>query len=94
VRQALCAAAVPGLLVIFLSPVASLPGAAGGPTFVDVARQAGLNHQTIFGARDKNTYILETTGTGVAFLDFDGDGVLDLCFTNGRTLETPGHSAT
>jgi hypothetical protein len=91
VRQALCAAAVPGLLVILSSPAATLLlGAAGGPTFVDVARQAGLKHQAVFGARDKNTYILETTGTGVAFLDFDGDGVLDLFFTNGRTLETRG----
>jgi enediyne biosynthesis protein E4 len=91
VRQALCGAAVPGLLVIVLLRAApSLTGAAGGPTFLDVASQAGLKHQVVFGARDKNTYILETTGTGVAFLDFDGDGVLDLFFTNGRTLETPG----
>jgi hypothetical protein len=56
---------------------------AAGPTFVDVTRSAGITHQTIFGGVDRNTYILETTGTGVAWFDYDNDGVLDLLFTNG-----------
>src|SRR5437588_683353 len=51
---------------------------ATGPAFVDVARAAGLTHRTVYGGSDANTYILETTGTGVAFLDFDNDGILDL----------------
>jgi len=58
----------------------------GGSTFVDVAQAAGLTHRTVFGGVDKNTYILETTGTGVAFFDYDNDGVLDLFFANGTTL--------
>jgi enediyne biosynthesis protein E4 len=60
--------------------------AAGGPVFADVAQQAGLTHRTVYGGTDTNTYILETTGTGVAFLDYDNDGILDLFFTNGTTL--------
>jgi len=60
------------------------------PIFADVAQAAGLTHRTVFGASDKNTYILETTGTGVAFLDYDNDGVLDLFFTNGTTLGASG----
>jgi hypothetical protein len=66
------------------APPAALP--AGGPTFADVAQPAGLTHRTVFGGTDKNTYILETTGTGVAFLDYDNDGILDLFFVNGTTL--------
>jgi len=57
------------------------------PSFVDLASAAGLSHTTVFGNPDHNTYILETTGTGVAFLDFDNDGVLDLFFANGTTIE-------
>jgi enediyne biosynthesis protein E4 len=57
-----------------------------GPSFIDVARSAGLTERIVFGGSDRNTYILETTGTGVAFFDYDRDGVLDLLFTNGATL--------
>ena len=64
-----------------------------GPTFADVAQAAGLTHRTVFGATGKNTYILETTGTGVAFLDYDNDGVLDLFFANGRTLDASASGA-
>src|SRR5437588_4290510 len=66
---------------------------ATGPAFVDVARAAGLTHRTVYGGSDANTYILETTGTGVAFLDFDNDGILDLFFTNGRTLQAAAADA-
>jgi hypothetical protein len=67
----------------------STPLAGNGPLFTDVASSAGLTHRTVFGGRDTNTYILETTGTGVAFLDFDRDGILDVFFANGRTLAEP-----
>ena len=60
---------------------------------MDVAQAAGLTHRTVFGGSDKNTYILETTGTGVAFLDYDNDGILDLFFANGTTLGAPASGA-
>src|SRR5437867_1193047 len=69
------------------------PPPAGRPVFADVAQAAGLTHRTVFGGTDKNTYILETTGTGVAFLDYDNDGVLDLFFANGTTLAAPASDA-
>jgi len=58
-----------------------------GATFVDVARAAGLNAQTIYGGEHKNKYLLETTGCGVAFYDYDNDGWLDIFLVNGWRLE-------
>ncbi|PYX98680.1 MAG: RNA-binding protein, partial [Acidobacteria bacterium] len=54
---------------------------------MDVARQAGLNAKTIFGGMKKNKYLLETTGCGVAFYDYDNDGWLDIFLVNGWRLE-------
>ena len=58
-----------------------------GVEFIDVAKQAGLNVQTIFGGVKKNKYLLETTGCGVAFYDYDNDGWLDIFLVNGWRLE-------
>jgi hypothetical protein len=61
-----------------------LTGGASLPVqFVNVAREAGLRTKTIFGAEKNNRYLLETTGCGVAFYDYDNDGWLDLFFVNG-----------
>ncbi|HJS99051.1 MAG TPA: CRTAC1 family protein [Terriglobales bacterium] len=58
-----------------------------GISFVDVAKEAGLNAKTIFGGEHKNKYLLETTGCGVAFYDYDNDGWLDIFLVNGWRLE-------
>ena len=58
-----------------------------GVSFVNVARESGLNVQTIFGGEHKNKYLLETTGCGVAFYDYDNDGWLDIFLVNGWRLE-------
>ena len=58
-----------------------------GVSFVNVAREAGLNARTIFGGEHKNKYLLETTGCGVAFYDYDNDGWLDIFLVNGTRLE-------
>jgi enediyne biosynthesis protein E4 len=58
-----------------------------GVSFVDVAHAAGLNAKTIFGGEHKNKYLLETTGCGVAFYDYDNDGWLDIFLVNGSRLE-------
>lgn len=59
-----------------------------GVQFVNVAKEAGLRHKTIFGAEARNKYLLETTGCGVAFIDYDNDGWLDLFFVNGTRFES------
>ena len=58
-----------------------------GVNFVDVGGEAGLNVETIFGGEHKNKYLLETTGCGVAFYDYDNDGWLDIFLVNGWRLE-------
>ncbi|MGH9628096.1 MAG: CRTAC1 family protein [Bryobacteraceae bacterium] len=50
---------------------------------VDVAEPVGLAEPVIYGGVDRRDYILETTGTGIAFLDFDNDGWLDLFVPSG-----------
>ena len=63
------------------------PGASLGLSFIDVARESGLNAKTIYGGEHKNKYLLETTGCGVAFYDYDNDGWLDIFLVNGWRLE-------
>jgi enediyne biosynthesis protein E4 len=58
-----------------------------GMSFINIARESGLNAKTIFGGEHKNKYLLETTGCGVAFYDYDNDGWLDIFLVNGSRLE-------
>jgi hypothetical protein len=55
--------------------------------FRDVSEKAGLTtwHHTM-GTPQKN-FIIETTGSGVALLDYDNDGWLDIYLVNGSTYE-------
>jgi len=75
----------------FLPAFEETTGAAAAPglgvSFLDVGREAGLNAKTIFGGEHKNKYLLETTGCGVAFYDYDNDGWLDIFLVNGWRLE-------
>src|SRR5499426_3457411 len=60
-----------------------------GVKFTNVARAAGIAHKTVYGDERKNKYLLETTGCGVAWFDYDNDGWLDLFFVNGTRLSGP-----
>ena len=46
--------------------------------FIDIAAQAGLTTPITFGGKDKKDYILESTGTGAAIFDYNGDGANDV----------------
>ena len=63
------------------------PGTPLGVSFLNVGRESGLNVKTIFGGEHKNKYLLETTGCGAAFYDYDTEGWLDIFLVNGTRLE-------
>jgi len=61
---------------------------ATGPTvFSDISKQSGLaSWQHVMGGTKKD-YILEADGSGVALIDYDNDGWLDIYMVNGSTFE-------
>src|SRR3954451_6817822 len=58
--------------------------------FHDVATSAGLTVRNVYGGLTNKDYILETTGNGVAILDYDGDGRNDIFLLNGTRFDTSG----
>jgi hypothetical protein len=55
-------------------------------SFTDVAAAAGLTAPIVSGGESKQ-YILESMGTGVAFLDYDNDGWIDIFIVNGSRFQ-------
>src|SRR5450759_4478985 len=53
-----------------------------GPRFEDVTAQAGITFRYNFGDFTYDN-ILESSGSGVAFLDYDNDGNMELLFLDG-----------
>jgi hypothetical protein len=55
--------------------------------FMDIAEKSGLTtSRHTMGSPQKN-YIIETNGSGVALLDYDNDGWLDIYMVSGSTFE-------
>lgn len=65
-----------------------------GVRFTDVAREAGLKAKTVYGSENRNKYLIETTGCGAAFFDYDNDGWLDIFLVNGTRFETKWAAGT
>jgi hypothetical protein len=76
---ALALSIVPG---VFLESVSQPPSV----QFTDATQAAGIAFEHRSSATPSK-YLLETMGGGVALLDYDNDGRLDLFFTNGAKLE-------
>src|SRR5438046_8498444 len=88
--QFACAAMVPilaGALSVIVVGISvsgqQKPGASGRAAanasaprvdFIDVAARAGLTAKTEDGGEKAKKYIVETTGSGAAFIDYDNDG--------------------
>ena len=62
--------------------------------FTDVAAGAGLREPVICGPVGHTDYILESMGCGIAFLDYDNDGWLDIFVLSGTRREGPVAGAT
>jgi len=56
--------------------------------FTDVTQESKLNFKQENSATS-NKYLIETMGGGVALLDYDNDGRLDLFFVNGARIDDP-----
>jgi len=57
------------------------------PVFSDVALELGVRLRNTSGSAAKD-FIVESTGNGAGFFDYDNDGDTDLVITNGSTLES------
>jgi hypothetical protein len=55
--------------------------------FVDVAREAGLRAPIIYGSTEETKYLVEATGCGCAFIDYDADGWMDIFVLSGTRLD-------
>src|SRR2546430_3731317 len=64
--------------------------ATAGPEvqFTDITQSAKIDFKQENSATS-NKYLLETMGGGVALLDYDNDGRLDIFFTNGAKVDDP-----
>jgi hypothetical protein len=71
------------------APTSPYPATAEHPTpawFIDVAAKAGILVRNVNGDPAVKKYIIETTGSGVAILDYDNDGWPDIFLVNGTVL--------
>jgi hypothetical protein len=62
--------------------------------FVDVASAAGLQVPLLYGDVESHKYILEATGCGCAFVDYDNDGWIDIFLLSGTRLSGNPAGAT
>ncbi len=79
---------VHGVSMAAQQPYPPVAGHAGPLWFEDVAAPAGLTMLNVNGGVDTKRYIIETTGSGVAILDFDHDGWPDILLMNGAPQGT------
>ena len=68
---------------LFLALGLAAAAAPGLPDFRDVAKESGLDAVFPNGGMVTKEYIIETTGSGVALIDYDNDGLLDAFVISG-----------
>ncbi len=71
--------------LVFCTILQSSPPPEPHPQFVNIAHEAGLTFKHENGA-SKEKLMPETFGAGVAFIDYDNDGYIDIFFSNGANM--------
>ena len=61
---------------------------------MDVARSAGLTAPVVYGGVSEKDYIVETVGSGAAFVDYDDDGWVDIFLLSGIRRDDSAPGAT
>src|SRR5690348_3970980 len=69
-----------GLFALLLAAATPPPVA----NFRNIAASAGLTQTIPNGGVTSKQFIIETTGSGVAFIDYDNDGLLDIFIASGK----------
>lgn len=80
--------AVLGVLAGVVALISQAPGGDSWQVrFTDVAKEAGLVYPSIYGGVDRKRFIIETNGSGTAFVDVDNDGWPDALVLSGTRLK-------
>jgi len=66
----------------------------GPVVFQDIAEKSGLSGWRHVMGTPERQFIIETVGSGVALLDYDNDGWLDIYLVNGSTYDAENGKAT
>jgi enediyne biosynthesis protein E4 len=74
-------------LTALLATVALAASVPGAPEFVDTARTAGITLHVVSGDPKEKKYLVESIGGGLAVIDYNNDGWMDLYVVNGSTIE-------
>ena len=69
-------------------PTTAAPQAPSPVTFTDITAASGITFKHAASPTSQK-YLPESMGAGVAMLDYDNDGRLDLFFTNGARVDDP-----
>jgi hypothetical protein len=88
-------AAYPAVLDAEHRPITAGGFVDSGPVvFQDIAEKSGLSGwRHVMGTPDRQ-FIIETVGSGVALVDYDNDGWLDIYLVNGSTYDAENGKAT
>src|SRR5260370_38002083 len=85
-RWAMCVALLTCAAILAMLGVEASQQSGPGIRFRDAGTRAGLKGITVCG-RQRKTSIVEVNGTGLCWLDYNNDGLLDLYVVNGGTME-------
>jgi hypothetical protein len=73
---------------------AKFSGRPWNANFVDRSAEAGFVHPMLYGGATAIDYLVETSSGGVALIDFDGDGWLDVFAVGGSRWKDPPTEST